>query len=387
MFSSRLPDRLAPNRLTLAVASAKASGTQFLDLTVSNPSLVGLEAPAGLLAPLADPAGALYRPEPLGMPSARAAVARSLGRGIEARDVVLTASTSEAYSFLFKLFCDAGDAILVPQPSYPLFDLLAALDAVHPSTYRLEYHGRWSIDRASVERALTPRTRALLVVSPNNPTGSSVRASDREWLVGVAERHDLAIVSDEVFGQYPLARGRDASTFLGESRALTCTLGGLSKAVGLPQVKLGWIVLSGPEARVDEARARLEIIADTYLSVSTAVQLAAPSLIEAGASIRQAIASRLGTNLATLESTVTQHPAMTLYPPEGGWSAVLRVPAILSEEELVIGLFERAQVLVHPGYFFDFVGEAYVVVSLLPRPDVFAEGLARVAAYLEGIED
>jgi aspartate/methionine/tyrosine aminotransferase len=298
--------------------------------------------------------------------------------------VVLTASTSEAYAILFKLLCDAGEQVLVPQPGYPLFDLLTRLEGVVSRPYRLEYHGAWSIDRTSVERALDPPVRAILVVSPNNPTGSMLRAADRDWLAGLAADRGVALISDEVFGDYRLAPRADASTLLGESRALTFALGGLSKSAGLPQVKLGWFVVSGPDALVSDALHRLEVIGDTYLSVSTPVQIAAPALIRSGSAIRHDIAARLTQNLTALRAAVASHPSIRLLEPEGGWSAVLRVPATRSEEALVLRLLNEAHVRVHPGYFFDFADEAFVVLSLLTPRDAFDDGVRRLLPVAAG---
>jgi aspartate/methionine/tyrosine aminotransferase len=387
MFSSRLPAQLAANALSDAVERARAAGVAFRDLTETNPTAVGLPYP-DLSDVFASPAIASYRPSALGDRAAREAVAetyREHGIAVSAEHCVLTASTSEAYSFLFKLLGEPGDEVLVPQPSYPLFDLLTRLDALVPMPYRLDPAGAWCLDRASIERALSPRTRAVLVVSPNNPTGSMLHSDDRDWLVGLASRHRLAIVADEVFADYPLAPRRDATTMAGESRALTFTLGGLSKSAGLPQMKLAWIAVSGPDEDVAGALARLEIIADTYLSVSTPVQVAARALLTAGREIRASIAARLARNLSALRDLVRARPALTLVEPEGGWSAVVRVPAILSEEALVLRLFAEQHVLVHPGYFFDFADEAYVVLSLLPAPAVFDDGIARLTNGLAGL--
>jgi aspartate/methionine/tyrosine aminotransferase len=387
MFSSRLPAQLASNALADAVERARAVGAVFCDLTETNPTAVGLAYP-DLSDVFRSPAIASYRPSALGDPDARAAVAETYGeRGIAVAPerIVLTASTSEAYSFVFKLLGEPGDEVLVPQPSYPLFDLLTRLDALVPVPYRLDPAGAWCLDRASVEHALSPRTRAVLIVSPNNPTGSTLHSDDRDWLVGLARRHRLAIVADEVFADYPLAPRPDATTMAGESRALTFTLGGLSKSAGLPQMKLAWMAMSGPDDDVAGALARLEIIADTYLSVSTPVQVSARALLAAGRDIRAAIADRLARNLSALRASVRARPALTLVEPEGGWSAVVRVPAILSEESLVLRLFAEQRVLVHPGYFFDFADEAYVVLSLLPAPAIFDEGITRLMNGLAGV--
>lgn len=372
MFSSRLPRRLAPNAFSATVAALRARGVPLVDLTVTNPTTVGLLYPQDLLRELADPAGLIYEPTPFGGRATRERIWRNPDH------VVLTASTSEAYSLLFKLLCDPGDAVLTPEPSYPLFELLTRLDAVDATAYRLEHHGVWSIDRESVRRACTARTRALLVVSPNNPTGSMLRADDREWLVSFASEHSLALISDEVFVEYPIAPRPDASSLLGEERVLTFTLGGLSKSAGLPQVKLGWMVVSGPELEVAAALQRLEVICDTYLSVSTPVQVAGPALISAGVAMRAAILERVTENFRTLEAVASGHPAVRVLMPEGGWSAVVQVPSTEGEEALVLRLLEESRIIVHPGYFFDMPHGSHLIVSLLPEPSVFAPAIARV---------
>jgi aspartate/methionine/tyrosine aminotransferase len=375
MFSSRVPEELASNRLSQLRQRLDREEVAVFDLTQSNPTRIAEAYPEDVLLPLSDPRGRQYAPDAFGSMAAREAVAGIYVRQrtpVPARRIILTASTSEAYALLFKLLCDPGDAVLVPRPSYPLFDLLTRLEAVEVQPYRLEYHGVWSIDRASVEAAITSRTRALLVVSPNNPTGSMLRDADREWLCELCAAKGLAIVSDEVFSDYPLAPRPDAVSLAAEPRALTFVLGGLSKSAGLPQVKLGWIAVSGPDAPVEDALARLEVICDTYLSVSTPVQLALPDLLKAGASVRAIIQARLRRNLACLRARLAVYPGLSLLEPEGGWSAVLQVPAIQSEEALVLRILGDAHVLVHPGYFFDFDREAYLVVSLLPDPEPFA---------------
>lgn len=352
------------------------------DLTVSNPTKVGLAYPDDLLAPLGDRRGTSYDPQPFGLRSARQAVADHLaeaGAPTDLSRIVLTASTSEAYSLLFKLLCDPGDSVLTPEPSYPLFELLTKLDCVVSAPYQLEHHGVWTIDRHSlVTAAAATHPRAVLIVSPNNPTGSMLRAADRDWLVTFAREHDLALISDEVFSWYPIDPRPDASSLLGEDRVLTFTLGGLSKSAGLPQVKLGWIVVSGPAEQVDDALQRLEVICDTYLSVSTPVQVAAAGLIAGGATIRSQILERVHANYQTLMSACARYPSVRLLPAEGGWCAVVRVPSTVGEEALALRVLHEAHVIVHPGYFFDIHQGAHLVVSLLPEPDVFAAAIARV---------
>ena len=387
MFSSRLPAVLAPNAISRAAAALRSEGVRVLDLTETNPTLVGLSCPPDALLALSDPAASKYTPEPLGLGVARKAVAAEYeraGHPIDPDRIMLTASTSEAYALLFKLLCDAGDEVLIPQPSYPLFESLTRLEAVTARPYRLEYHGVWSIDRESVERALTSRTRAVLVVSPNNPTGSILRRDDRDWLASCAADRGIAVISDEVFAGYPLRPARDASSFLGETRALTFVLGGLSKSAGLPQVKLGWLTAAGPGDLAAQAMDRLEVISDTFLSVSTPVQVAAPALIEAGRAVRARIQARLTTNLARLGEILGADSAVTILPPEAGWSVVLRVPATMPEEAIVLRPLNEAHVLVHPGFFFDFADEAFLVVSLLPEPGFFEAAIERVVRMASG---
>ena len=385
MFSSRLPDRIEPNALSRAVSAARESGVPLLDLTETNPTAVGLTYPSDLLAGLADPAALRYAPSPLGDRGAREAVAAAAGPGATADRICLTASTSEAYSLIFKLLCDPGDEVLVPRPSYPLFDLLTGLESVRPVSYRLDRHGGWCLDRRGIEQGVSPRTRAVLVVSPNNPTGSRLHDDDREWLAGLAAEREIAIIADEVFADYLLQPAAPARSLIGESRALVFTLGGLSKSAGLPQVKLAWAVVSGPDALVQAAMARLEIVADTYLSVSTPVQCAARRLIGAGREIRRQITARLASNLQTLRHVVAGEPLLTLLEPEGGWSAVLRLPASRSETEWIMRLISEMSVVAHPGYFFDFDEEAFLVLSLLPEPDVLAEGARRIARLVAAV--
>jgi len=385
MFSRRLPPNPAANALSRRLAALRASGDVWIDLTESNPTRAGFEYPADLLESLADGRALVYEPEPCGMPAAREAVALDharRGARIDPAHVVLTASTSEAYAWLFKLLCSAGENVLVPRPSYPLFEHLTRLEAVEARPYDLEYHGRWQVHAEVVAARATPATRAVLLVSPNNPTGSYVTANELERLSAFCAGRRIALIVDEVFADYPLDKPPGAVTDVAaSSRALAFTLGGLSKTVGLPQLKLGWIVVGGEERlRTDAVRA-LELIADSYLSVSTPVQVAAADLLRRGGGIRDGIIDRLRANLAALRRIVARREAATLLTCEGGWYAVLRVPSTRSEEELVLELLEHERVLVHPGYFFDFPHEAFVIVSLLPRPDAFADAAARMLQF------
>jgi len=385
MFSSRLRQAAGRNRLAVAVERRRAAGLEILDLTLSNPTRAGFAYPRDLLAPMADARGLCYEPEPFGLLSAREAVSHHLERHaatVAPERIVLTASTSEAYSLLLKLLCDPGDTVLAPRPSYPLIEYLTDLEGVSLEHYRLEFHGRWEIDVDGLrEKAGSGRMRAIIMISPNNPTGSSVTDRELDAVASIAHQHDLAIISDEVFSDYRID-GDAPRSALRQSDALTFALGGLSKSVGLPQVKLGWIAIGGGTPEVSAALDRLETICDAYLSVSTPVQVAAPELLVAGASVRAQIQNRVRGNYDALIAAVAAIPSCTVMPVEAGWYAIVQVPALASEDTIVVDLLNETGVLVHPGYFFDFEREAFLVVSLLPDPRVFA---AAVEALLRQI--
>jgi hypothetical protein len=388
MFSDRVPGELVANRLSAAAAALRADGVTLIDLTESNPTRAGFAYPQDLLAPLGHARGLRYEPRPFGLRAARQAVAADYARrgiGIPADHIVLTASTSEAYGLLFKLLADAGDEILVPRPSYPLFDHLTRLDAVAARPYDLDYHGQWTIDFASVEAALSPRTRAVLVVSPNNPTGSFVKQAELDRLATLCATRDVALIADEVFADYELEPGAVAASgkVLDRRDVLAFSLGGLSKSVGLPQVKLGWIGVAGPDRLVSAALDRLEFVCDTYLSVSTPVQEAAPQLLAMGAPARRAIAARVLANYGHITHRVQAAPACRVLKSEGGWYVVLQVPSLQPEEDLVLDLLRRRHVLTHPGYFFDFPRESQLVLSLLPPEPTFAAGVASVLRHFD----
>jgi aspartate/methionine/tyrosine aminotransferase len=317
--------------------------------------------------------------------AARRAVAedqRRRGVTVDPAHVVLTASTSEAYSWLFKLLCNHGDSVLVPRPSYPLFDHLTALEGVRAHPYAIEYHGRWEIDIESLAAA-PPDVRALLVVSPNNPTGSFLTGEEFQRVVTLCRQRQWVLIVDEVFADYPLEARRPLTDIAARSEVLCFTLAGLSKTIGLPQLKLGWLIAGGPAAERDAALAALEVIADSYLSVGTPVQVAAPTLLSTGASIRTSIQGRIRSNLSTLRTMAGEFPASEVLRADGGWSAVVRVPSTRGEESLVLDLLRAERVLVHPGYFFDFPREAYLVVSLLPPEESFADAVARLLRFVQ----
>lgn len=354
-LSHRLPHGQPTNLLSQLLTSKRREGTPLLDLTESNPTHAGIEYPPGFLTALSDDRALRYEPEPFGLLPARERIAAEYGAPVD--NVILTASTSEAYSWLLKLLCDPGDEILIPRPSYPLFDYLAALESVTARHYGLFYDHGWFIDFHTLERAVTGRTRALVLVNPNNPTGHFIRRHELEQLVAICERHDIAVISDEVFSDYLISPAVDSVLTL---RGIAdFTLNGLSKLVGLPQMKLAWMITKRP---VPE----LEIIADTYLSLGTPVQLALSSLLALRAPVQAQIMQRVRRNLGTLERTLHV---------EAGWYAVIPV---MDEEETAEALLREYNVLVQPGYFYDFEQSGRLVVSLLTPPADFDEGIARL---------
>lgn len=366
MFSRRAQADAQVNRLTIA----RQSRAGVLDLTESNPTRAGIDYPLDeLSAALARAARLPYTPDALGIRSAREAVAELLHADVA--DIVITASTSEAYSFLFKLLADPGDRIVTATPSYPLLEHLASLELIELKPFALELHRRWELDGAALRDAIDGRTRAIVVVNPNNPTGSFITAAEQQTLALTG----LPVISDEVFLEYPL--DGSGATFA-RDEVLHFALGGLSKSAGLPHYKLGWIRVGGPIAQRRDAVAALELIADNFLSVATPVQAALPELLAIAPRIRDAISRRTRGNLELLKSAIAKQPATELLPVEGGWSAVIRVPRTRSDEELALDFLERHGVLVHPGYFFDFARDGHFVVSLLTPTAVFEEGLARI---------
>ena len=388
MFSARTPAPGAENRLTRALA---AHPREVLDLTATNPTTARLPVdPSPALALLGDPRGALYAPDPRGLPSAREAVAgyyRARGVTAAPERLVLSASSSEAYAWLFKLLAAPGDAVLVPAPSYPLLDALAALEGVELVRYRLPEEDRWAVHASLVEEAFARvassgrRVAAAVVVNPNNPTGTSISRAELVALSSLAARRGFALVSDEVFLDYRFEDHPDdvrvAAAEAGD--ALVFSLGGLSKSAALPQLKVGWILANGPAALLSEALERLTWIADSYLSVGTPVQVALPGLLAWGEGTASALRARLRANAAALVEGLSSHPEATVAPLTAGWSATVRLPAVEPEEELVLRLLAEEDLLVHPGYFFDFPHEAFLVVSLLPEEAAFRDGTVRLA--------
>lgn len=380
-FSRRLPDDLTPSRFAEALAERRASGASILDLTVSNPTAVGLPTPRVLVT--ADESDALYEAEPLGTPAARRAVADYFaGRGIAAAPerLLLTASTSEAYAHLFRLLADAGDNFLVPQPSYPLFEPLAHLEGVglKPYPQYLSADGRWRPDLAALGQALDDRTRGVLVVHPNNPTGSLWRPDDWQALSKICAEREIAVVADEVFGDFVYEEAA-LPTLAGDGDALTFVLGGLSKSCGAPHAKLAWTLVGGPEARVRAAMQRLEWIGDAFLSVSAAAQAALPRLLGERHTYLAAARSRVLANRDTLAAAL-ERSAWHALPVEGGWTGMIRLPPGSDEERTAVRLLE-AGVLVQPGYFFDAPEGSFLAVSLIVPAKVLAAGARVLASF------
>ena len=393
MFASRTNWRLETNRLTRALEEHRRSGKELFDLTASNPTTCGLAYPEReILAALADPRGRVYRPESKGLREARETVAEYYaGRAgfsgsheqVDPERILLASGTSEAYSHIFRLLCEAGDEILVPAPSYPLFEFLADLADIRLVPYPLLYDHGWQIDFASLRAALTPRSRAVLVVHPNNPTGSFVKPREAAGLVEICAAREMAIVADEVFLDYTSGAAQ-AQTFALSDAALTFTLSGLSKVSLLPQMKLAWTVVSGPESAVQTAVNRLEIIADTYLSPSTPVQLALPKFLSLRQGLQKQMQQRISANLSVLDNLLRESKSLARLDREGGWYAILRVPVTGTDDDLAVALLERFSVLAHPGHFFNFSQEGFLVLSLITPEQQFQEGLRRLQKFFGG---
>jgi aspartate/methionine/tyrosine aminotransferase len=374
-FSRRLPFELHPNRLAELLDRKRRVGARILDLTESNPTSTGIEYPEGFLEPLADSRAIRYEPEPFGLASARQTIGLEFGAPFER--IVLSASTSEAYSWLFKLLCDPGDEVLTPRPSYPLFEHLAALESVSIRNYGLFYDHGWFIDFHTLRQAITDRARAVVVVNPNNPTGNFVRPHEWEELNEICGKHGLAIISDEVFRDYGGTGFSAFASFMEGAQAEAPVphfrLNGLSKTVGLPQMKLAWIIIEGSDSLVAPALARLEVIADTYLSAGTPVQCALPSLLSLREPVQRQIRRRVRDNLAFLCGS-----GLRILQVDAGWYAIVVLPPQLPEEQTVERLLRERDVLVQPGFFYDFEKSGYVVLSLLTPAEVFEQGVGEI---------
>jgi alanine-synthesizing transaminase len=388
MFSQRTNWKLSPNKYTRALEEMRASGEGFLDLTISNPTQCGLHYDEqAILAAFQNPKSLSYEPEAKGLLAARKEVAQYYredhGVALDPESLLLTTSTSEAYSYVFRLLCNPHDEILVPKPSYPLFDFLGDLQDVSLIPYSLEYAHGWFVDFPSLIRALTPRTRAVLLVHPNNPTGSYVKAEEVQQLNDLCRERNLALIVDEVFLDYSLSN-RARETFVANHASLTFTLSGLSKIAALPQMKVAWVATTGPEALAHAALDRLEVIADTYLSLNSPTQWAFPALFEQRRTLQPQLRERIRANWEQLKSLVSGGRACELLETEGGWYAVLRTSSDRSDEDLAIELLQKAHVLVHPGHFYDFPTDGFLVVSLITPAENFRSGIARLMEFLGG---
>jgi alanine-synthesizing transaminase len=388
-FSRRLSWTSLPNELSELIRQKREAAERLLDLTISNPTEALEDYPheqvAGALGRVRD---LTYRPDPAGQQPARRAIAgyyAARNIAIEPERLLLTASTSEAYALLFKLFSDPEQDVLAPLPSYPLFEYLAAAEGARVAPYRLRYDGSWYLDFESLRRSISPRTRAIVVVNPNNPTGSFLKRREVDELFALAAEHELPIISDEVFMDYEAGDGDDrVRSLIGNRATLTFSLNGLSKAAGMPQMKLAWIGISGPEAACQTARQRLELLSDTYLSVNTPVQCALPELLRIGSEVRERIARHIAQNRSALNAALEDTAAHCLHI-EGGWTAILQLPSVMDEETWIKRLLAEHNVIVQPGYFFDMDSEAYAVVSLITRPALFREGVQRLKELIDKI--
>jgi alanine-synthesizing transaminase len=384
MFASRTNWNLAENRLTQALAEHRLRGLRLFDLTLSNPTEAGFayDEPA-ILAALQNAASLHYEPSPQGLLSAREAVANyyaGKNARVAANEIFLTTSTSEAYSYLFRLLCNPGDEVLIPTPGYPLFDFLADLNDVRLVRYPLIYDHGWQIDFSSLERAMTSRTRAAIVVHPNNPTGHYAKSNEQAQLAALCTDKNLAIIADEVFLDFSV-QGTAGMTFAKETGASAFTLSGISKLCGLPQMKSAWIALSGPEKLKHEARQRLEVIADSYLSMNAPVQHALPALLGTRAGFQLQLLARVRTNLNFLDVQLSKQNLCSRLACEAGWNVVLRVPATHSDEDLALNLLSQQGVLAHPGHFYDFSQDGFLVLSLIAPEAIFQQGVQRLFGY------
>lgn len=388
MFSERTNWPAEINELTRVLQDRRQRGLPVVDLTESNPTRCGFDYGDHVLDAFQNPDALRYAPDPSGPIVAREAVAEyyaAYGIAVSPSQIFLTASTSEAYSYIFRLLGNPGDEVLIPRPGYPLFSFLTCLNDLEATAYPLVYEQGWRIDCKGLQRAVSNRTRAILLVHPNNPTGSYVHADEVDFLVGCCEASGAALISDEVFADYTHAASSEvnrASTFAAERRALTFTLSGISKISALPQMKCAWLVVSGPEDLTRSAIDRMETIADTYLSLSTPVACALPELLKLRHQLQPQIRRRIESNLARLDSRLSGAPVPRL-AVEGGWYVILQLPPGQSDEDWCIRLLREEGVLVHPGHFYDFAEDGYLVVSLLPPSEVFSEGIERLTSCVE----
>jgi alanine-synthesizing transaminase len=387
MFSSRTDWNTAPNKLSGLIAEKRLKGEIIFDLTESNPTKCEFSYPDHeIIKALNTPSITSYKPEPFGLLSARKAIAEyyaELSVAIKSEHIVLTSGTSEAYSFLFRLLCNVGDEVIVPQPSYPLFDYLCQLNDIKLKNYRLAYDDEWYIDFESLQEQITERTRAIVLVHPNNPTGSYLKQDEFNRICSLASKHNCSIITDEVFGPYDILPNVHRAHILNsESDVLLFSLNGISKLLGLPQLKLSWIIAHGSSQFTTEALKRLEIIGDTFLSVNTPVQLALPNILLYSSDIGSQIRSRIQTNYRLLQSVFTGS-SVSVLRVEGGWNAILQFPQRKSDEEWTVQILLQKNIIVQPGHFYDFDRESCIVISLLPILRIFKESIEEIHRFIQ----
>jgi alanine-synthesizing transaminase len=391
VFSARTAWDISQTELARAIAERREGGLPLLDLTASNPTRCGfIYDEAAMLSALADPDSLIYDPNPRGMLHAREAVAgyyTAHHTEIDPASLVLTTSTSEGYSYLFRLLCDPGDEILIAQPSYPLFDFLAQLESVRLVPYPLFYDHGWRLDPESLRRQVTPRTRAIALVHPNNPTGHFTKDTERLELEALCAEHGLALIVDEVFLDYPIAEHAGRSFARGPHPVLTFVLSGLSKIAALPQMKAAWIAAFGPKPDLSPALDRLEVIADTFLSMNAPIQCAIPDWLSMRSDLQHQIRTRIDANLHALDTILESQTLISRLEVEAGWYVVLRVPALTSGEELAVRLVRDQGLSIHPGYFFGFSGDGWLVLSLITPEEEFQSGIQILSRFFSGIDD
>jgi len=386
IFSQRTDWELSLNELVAAYQQLKENNVPVLDLTASNPTECGFSYPPQILDCLSTKENLNYDPSPRGLLRAREAVVEyyaSKGISLSSRQIFLTSSTSEAYSYLFRLLANPGERIFFPQPSYPLFRFLADMNDVEMEHYPLTYDKEWKIDFNQLDEKITLDTKALVLVNPNNPTGSFVKRHELTLLNDLCARKNIPLISDEVFGDFSFEENKNYASLINNNEALTFVLGGLSKTLGLPQMKLSWIVMSGPQGLVEKSQERMEVIADTFLSVNTPAQNALNQWLPLREGIQKEIIIRLKQNLEFIQKQAALTSSCQLLKSEGGWYVILKIPTTRTEEEWALKFLNKYHVFVHPGYFFDFQKEAYIVISLLPPHNVFQEGVERILSRIE----
>jgi alanine-synthesizing transaminase len=390
MFAKRTNWNLETNRLSAALAAHRAAGRPLIDLTVSNPTECGFQYDEkAILGALGNPAVLKYEPNPRGLDVARGAVAQYYAErnaAVSNDDIFLTTSTSEAYSYVFRTLCDPGDELLIAEPSYPLFEFLADIQDVRLARYPLVYDYGWQIDFHALEQAITPRTRGVIVVHPNNPTGHFTKPEEIRRLKEICAAREIAIIADEVFLDFALGDKRHA-TFAANFEALTFTMSGLSKICGLPQMKAAWLIVGGTAARKREALSRLEVIADTYLSMSAPIQWAIPALLRQRHPFQKQLMARVVENLSELDQQLARQKFCSRLEVEGGWNTVIRVPATRSDEDLALELLVASRVYVHPGHFYDFPSEGIVVLSLISPQNDFSVGVRQLLSIFSLMAD